>query len=454
MWVESITLNNIKCFQQQEINFTRNPNAAHHQAKPYNWITLLGENGVGKSTILQTLALLLAGPEAAKELMPRPAGWVRNENSPGRITITLHKEDSDVGIYGEDKKRQTFSYSYFVTGSKALEIGNAKDKQTYTEPALIEDRAKILSWLRANTFASGNQGWFAVGYGAFRRLTRLSQVIIPSLEQPKRSSNFFTQFNEDTSLSSFERWMVYLDYRLAKDQSDMKAQKMKRVGEEAIIKLLPGDVQIVGVTAEGLIEFLVDGQRVPSIGLSDGFRSVIALAGDLIWRLMQAFPNLDDPTTASGVVLIDELDIHLHPSWQRDIAVWLQQVFPNLQFFVATHSPLVAAGAGDNALTLRLDMVDNQLQITKIPYVDLAAGVDRTLKSPAFGLKSTYSPPTDDKIQRYHELQRKNGQLNEEELSEYKHLQLFMKEVQPFGRIPDPGSLEDRMNALLEKCLP
>jgi energy-coupling factor transporter ATP-binding protein EcfA2 len=454
MWVESITLNNIKCFQQQEINFTRNPNAAHHQAKPYNWITLLGENGVGKSTILQTLALLLAGPEAAKELMPRPAGWVRNENSPGRITITLHKEDSDVGIYGEDKKRQTFSYSYFVTGSKALEIGNAKDKQTYTEPALIEDRAKILSWLRANTFASGNQGWFAVGYGAFRRLTRLSQVIIPSLEQPKRSSNFFTQFNEDTSLSSFERWMVYLDYRLAKDQSDMKAQKMKRVGEEAIIKLLPGDVQIVGVTAEGLIEFLVDGQRVPSIGLSDGFRSVIALAGDLIWRLMQAFPNLDDPTTASGVVLIDELDIHLHPSWQRDIAVWLQQVFPNLQFFVATHSPLVAAGAGDNALTLRLDMVDNQLQITKIPYVDLAAGVDRTLKSPAFGLQSTYSPPTEHKIQRYHELQCKNGNLSEAELSEYEQLQLFMKEVQPLGNIPDPGSLEARIDALLENRLP
>ncbi len=454
MWVESITLDNIKCFQQQEINFTLNPTAAHHQAKPYKWITLLGENGVGKSTILQTLALLLAGPEAAKELMPRPAGWLRDQSSPGKITITLHKENGDMGTFGEDKKRQTFSYSYSVTGSKALEIGNAKNRQTYTEPALIEDPTKILSWLRANTFASGNQGWFAVGYGAFRRLTRLSQVIIPSLEQPKRSSNFFTQFNEDTSLSSFERWMVYLDYRLAKDQTDTKAQKMKRVGEEAITKLLPGKVQIVGVTAEGLIEFLVDGQRVPSISLSDGFRSVIALAGDLIWRLMQAFPELDDPAIASGVVLIDELDIHLHPSWQREIAVWLQQVFPNLQFFVATHSPLVAAGAGAKSKTLRLDMVGNQLKITEIPYVDLAAGVDRTLKSPAFGLQSTYSPPTEYKIQRYHELQSKNGGLSEAELSEYEQLQLFMKEVQPLGNIPDPDSLEARMDALLEKRLP
>lgn len=454
MWVESITLNNIKCFHEQDIRFTRNPGARRYRAKPYKWITLLGENGVGKSTILQALALLLAGPEAAKELLPRPAGWVRDPKFPGKLTAVLHKEDIDTGVFGEDKQRQTFSYSYFVTGSVAVEVGTVKDKQVYTEPALIEEPTKILSWLRANAFASGSQGWFAVGYGAFRRLTRLSQVIIPSLEQPKRSSNFFTQFNEDTSLSSFERWMVYLDYRLAKDRSDVESQKMKRVGEEAIVKLLPGDVKIAGVTTEGVIEFLVDGQKVPTISLSDGFRSVIALAGDLIWRLLQSFPNLDDPTKASGVVLIDELDIHLHPSWQREIAGWLQQVFPNLQFFIATHSPLVAAGAGQDALTLRLDMVDGQLQILEIPSVDLAADVDRTLRSRAFGLQSTYSPPTERKIERYHQLQRKNGSLLGEELQEYEQLQLFMKDVQPYGERPDPNSLEARINLLLEDRLP
>jgi energy-coupling factor transporter ATP-binding protein EcfA2 len=453
MWVESIILNNIKCFQQQEIRFTRNPNVPHHKAKPYHWITLLGENGVGKSTILQSLALLLAGPEAAKELLPRPAGWVRDPKDLGKLTACLHQEDIDTGIFGADRRRQTFSYSYFVTGSIAVEVGTTKDRQIYTEPALVEESTKILSWLRATAFASGSQGWFAVGYGAFRRLTRLSQVIIPSLDQPKRSSNFFTQFNEDTSLSSFERWMVYLDYRLAKNSNDIEAQKMKKVGEEAIIKLLPGEIKFAGVTTEGLIEFLVDNQKVPTISLSDGFRSVIALAGDLIWRLLQAFPALDDPTQASGVVLIDELDIHLHPSWQREIAGWLQQVFPNLQFFVATHSPLVAAGAGQDALTLRLDMIDGQLRIEKIPDIDLAADVDRTLRSPAFGLPSTYSPPTEKKIQRYHLLKQKNGGLVEEEKQEYEQLQLFMKEVQPFGDLPSPDSLEARIDALLEERL-
>lgn len=447
MWIKSITLENIKCFQKKEIKFTRS------KAKPYNWITLLGENGVGKSTILQALALLLAGPEAAKELLPRPTGWVRNPVLPGKLTAVLHQQDTDTGRFGESKQRRTFSYSYFVTGSTAVDIGTT-NKQTYTEPALVEEPTKILSWLRANAFASGSQGWFAVGYGAFRRLTRLSQIIIPSLDQPKRSSNFFTQFNEDTSLNSFERWMVHLDYRLAKDADDEEARKMKMVGERAIVKLLPGNVKIAGVTREGLIEFLVNDQKVPTISLSDGFRSVIALAGDLIWRLLQSFPDLEDPTQAPGVVLIDELDIHLHPSWQREIAGWLQQVFPNLQFFVATHSPLVAAGAGPDALTLRLDMIDDQLQIETIPHTDLASDVDRTLKSPAFGLSSTYSPFTESKIKRYDQLRGKSGDLAVEEKEEYEQLQLFMKEVKPFGTHPAPNSLEARIDAFLEDRLP
>jgi ABC-type cobalamin/Fe3+-siderophores transport system ATPase subunit len=74
MWVESITLNNIKCFQQQEISFIRDPNVTQRQEKLYDWVTLLGENGVGKSTILQALALLLAGSESALELLPLPNG--------------------------------------------------------------------------------------------------------------------------------------------------------------------------------------------------------------------------------------------------------------------------------------------------------------------------------------------------------------------------------------------
>jgi hypothetical protein len=228
---------------------------------------------------------------------------------------------------------------------------------------------------------------------------------------------------------------------------------MRKAGEAVIERLLPGDTKIAEVTADGLIQFTVNGQTVPTISLSDGYRSVIALAGDLIWRLLQAFPALDDPTEASGVVLIDELDIHLHPSWQRQIAGWLREVFPNLQFFVATHSPLVAAGGGEDALTLRLDIVNGEVKVTPIDDIS-AYDADYILRSPAFGLESTHSPETQEKIKRYHELRIKINELIGEERNEYEELRQFMKEAQPIGGPPEPGSLEARTKAFLEANLP
>jgi predicted ATPase len=445
MWVEKLTLKNIKCFPSIDISFSTK------QQKRYSWVTLLGENGVGKSTILQALGLLLAGPEASKELVPRPTGWVQNPEEPGKLSNIIHQEERDAGIFGEEKVRKAFSYSYTVTGDKPVKVGS----ETYTEPALIENRSRSLSWLRTNAFASRSEGgWFAAGYGAFRRLTRVSQVLIPSLDQPTRASNFLAQFDEDRALHSFERWMVYLEFRRAKNPGDALTRKMRQVGENVITRLLPGKVKIAEVTSAGLIVFDVDGRRVPTISLSDGFRSVIALSGDLIWRLLQAFPTLDDPTQAPGVVLIDELDIHLHPTWQREIAGWLQDVFPNLQFFVATHSPLVAMGAGGKSMILHLEKADDgEIKITPSP--DLSAyDVDRALRSPAFGLTSTYSPQTEQKIKDYHELRRRKHQLVGEEREQLEQLELFIREAQPTGVPPEPGSLEARMDAFLEEKIP
>jgi energy-coupling factor transporter ATP-binding protein EcfA2 len=440
MWVEKLALKNIKCFRETEILFTQSKERR-------SWITLLGENGVGKSTILQSLGLLLAGPEASKELLPRPTGWVGNPAQLGQLSVIIHQENNDAGVFGREKIRRAFSYAYHITGDRPVQVGN----QTYTEPAILEKSSDMLSWLRTNAFASRSAGgWFAAGYSAFRRLTRVSQVLIPSLDQPTRASNFQAQFDEDRALSSFERWMVYLDFRQAKDPNDVRARRMREIGEQAITRLLPGAVKITEVTAAGLIVFEVNGEQVPTISLSDGFRSVIALSGDLIWRLLQAFPDLDDPTQASGVVLIDELDIHLHPVWQREIAGWLREVFPNLQFIVATHSPFIAIGAGEDSLTLRLE-ADEAGGIRIIESPDLSTyDVDRALRSPAFGLESTFSPQTESRRREYHELGRRRQVLSAADREKFKQLELFMKEVE---KLPEEGSLEKRIEDFLRERL-
>lgn len=436
MFVEELSLENIRCFDKVSIKF-----------HDYKWVTLLSQNGSGKSTLLQAMALLLAGPEGALKLAPRPVGWLRDEEQAGKISIRVHQSENDPGKFGWERITKSFGYSYFLTGGKKLSVRN----KVYTEPGVHEHVEKRLTWLRQNAYVSKGTGWFAVGYGAFRRLTRSSQIIVPSLEPQARFTNFITQFNEEEPLSAFERWMVYLDYRIAKEK-DKEASRQRELGIVAINKLLPELVSFDSVTSEGRILFDVDGIKVPTIALSDGYRSVLALAGDLVWRLIQAFPDSKDPLKEDGVVLIDELDIHLHPMWQRDIAGWLRQQFPNLQFIVATHSPLIAAGAGDQALTLRFTLKDGKSIVESVKNIS-SMNVDRILQSEAFGLVSPYSPQTQQKIDRYDNLIRKGANISNKEKEELKQLSLFMERARPIGGPPAPGSLEEKVEAYLAKVL-
>lgn len=437
MYVEELSIDNVRCFEKTSLKF-RNK----------RWITLLGQNGCGKSTALQSLALLLAGPEGAQKLAPRPVGWLRDESQRGRLSIRIHQSDCDPGQFGLDRVTRAFAYTFLLSGNKALTINN----KPYTEPGIYGASDRRLTWLRQNAFASRGTGWFAVGYGAFRRLTRRSEIIVPSLEPQARYTNFQTQFDEDQPLSAFERWMVYLDYRIVKDK-DTEAQRQKELGIRAINGLLPDRVRFSSVTSEGRILFDVNGAKVPTLALSDGYRSVLALSGDLVWRLIQAFPTSPNPLEEEGVVLIDELDIHLHPLWQRDIAQWLQGKFPKLQFIVATHSPLIAAGAGDQARTLKFSLgSDGKVDVQEVEDIS-AMNVDRLLQHPAFGLVSPYSPQTEIKINRYDALLTKRKRTSREE-KELGSLSAFIRDARPFGGPPVPGSLDARIDQFLNEKLP
>ena len=75
--------------------------------------------------------------------------------------------------------------------------------------------------------------------------------------------------------------------------------------------------------------------------LSGGYRIVLALAADLARRMAQGNPHMDDPLQSKAIVLIDEIELHLHPAWQQRILSDLMRTFPNAQFIVSTHSPQV-----------------------------------------------------------------------------------------------------------------
>jgi predicted ATP-binding protein involved in virulence len=129
-----------------------------------------------------------------------------------------------------------------------------------------------------------------------------------------------------------------------------------------------------------------DGKTLNVAQLSQGEKSLMALVGDIARRLAMLNPALDNPLTGDGIVLIDEVDLHLHPSWQRSIIDRLTHTFPNCQFILTTHSPLVISdckdvlvyaltdGAlqelpsqyGQDANTVLLDVMDTSIRNEKI----------------------------------------------------------------------------------------
>jgi hypothetical protein len=256
------------------------------------------------------------------------------------------------------------------------------------------------------------------------------------------------QFNEDEPLAAFEQWFVHLDYRIAKSR-DVLAQRQKNLGIKAINRVLPEGADFDSVSSDGRILFNVKGQKVATLNLSDGYRSVLALAGDLIWRLLMAFPESDDPLMEEGTVLIDELDIHLHPVWQRQIPGLLRELFPNLQFIVSTHSPFIAAGAGNDAVTYRLNWGIEAIDVTKIGNLAFLS-VEKVLQSPAFEVVSLFSKEMQNRIDRYYTLRKKTKRTAEEE----GQLQMDLPIIrQAIGEPESKSPLEARVEKYLDKIL-
>jgi predicted ATP-binding protein involved in virulence len=162
---------------------------------------------------------------------------------------------------------------------------------------------------------------------------------------------------------------------LAKEEPNSRAAKQLAAVEDALRLLLPhlaewgvddDEIQVTKVfdveriDANGATTVERENRRIPLRMLSDGERSLAAIATDIAQRLVLLNENSDNPlTTGTGVVLIDELDLHLHPQWQRTVVEGLRSAFPNLQFICSTHSLFLIQSQRTGNL-IRLDNVGDE----------------------------------------------------------------------------------------------
>jgi hypothetical protein len=174
--------------------------------------------------------------------------------------------------------------------------------------------------------------------------------------------------------------------------------------------------------------------------LSDGYKVVIAMVADLAARMAEANPNMEKPLEGKGIVLIDEIDLHLHPKWQREIIKQLTRVFKNVQFIVSIHSPIIVIGGSDIAQIINLNEDENN-EDDDISYSNIGS----ILLSELFGLNSLQSPKWDDKIQE------RNMLLSKPQLDAQDKLRLTELDNEMRGLSSIESSTMIRSNMLLEK---
>ncbi len=146
--------------------------------------------------------------------------------------------------------------------------------------------------------------------------------------------------------------------------------------------------------------------------LSDGYKIITATVADIASRMAEANPDMPDPLLTSGIVLIDEIDLHLHPKWQREIIRDLKRTFPNVQFIVTTHSPTLLLGAIKDSQVLVMNNGEIQ-DITTSSYETY--DISQILLSQLFGLNSSRAPQWDDKIEEQETLLAKTNLTSEEQ---------------------------------------
>lgn len=127
-----------------------------------------------------------------------------------------------------------------------------------------------------------------------------------------------------------------------RDNSAYRDRQLEAV-RQAIASLLPGFSSLQVRQSPLRMTISKDSEDLVITQLSDGEKCLMAMVGDIARRLAIANPNRDDPLQGSGIILIDEIELHLHPGWQQRVIPSLTKTFPNCQFIVTTHSPQVVS---------------------------------------------------------------------------------------------------------------
>lgn len=434
----SLSLENVRSFgAKQTISF------AQADGRPAQWTIILGDNGVGKTTVLKSLAMISP--------VPIPIGDTSNKavRYEPRFLEQLRKAWLP--------NRGTGESSGFISVKYAL----IKEKLQYANPSFNAQENLLSFDFEANgqyssggghTFKQEEAGLTPYGYGA-GRTTGNSTLS----EAPETADTCASLFDDRADLLNPEEWFLNIDYgsKLAGAANTQLADARNRV-EKMLIDVLPGVTEI-RIAAAGTpqkpqisLQFLLHGTWVRLRDMSLGYQTLVVWLTDLASKLYIRYPESPNPLAEPAIVLIDEIDLHLHPKWQRELLSVLGSIFSETQFIATAHSPLVVLAAGDeqaNVVLLRRE--GDETKVYENPVDVRGWRVDQILTSIFFNLETARSIETEKKMTRQANL------LNKEKLSakERRELDALTLELegQPMGSVGGEAEEAEILRELLAR---
>lgn len=206
----------------------------------------------------------------------------------------------------------------------------------------------------ARTIWGTNHGWFSASFGPFRRFTGGDPAYDRLYHSSPRLAPHLSAFGEDVVLTEGLRWLRDLRVRRLEASPEAGNLLSHLIDFLNQSKLLPHGVRITEVRSEEVVVEDANGARVIVEQLSDGYRSVLSMIFEILRQMtrsygiemvLKALDTNAGSVRLPGVVTIDDVDAHLHPSWKKGIGPWFTRCFPDIQFIVTSHSPIICRSA-------------------------------------------------------------------------------------------------------------